>query len=221
MSLVSASPLGRFSLERRDGDDFVVWTTVTLAYTVYQPRRVTKTVTVHHSLVDSQQRLAPGTPPPTVESPAHAPASPVPVAPVAHPPAPAPTTVATVESPTSAPVVSDSTVESSTGSTVFSGQGTFYSAGLGSCGITNTDADFICAISHELYDSLPNGGNPNNSPFCGRKLKASRGGKSVTVTVVDRCPGCAKNDIDFSPTAFDTIGLESEGRVDIIWQWIS
>jgi len=44
---------------------------------------------------------------------------------------------------------------------------------LGSCGITSQDTDFICAIGHALYDSVVDGGNPNNSPFCGRKIKAS------------------------------------------------
>jgi hypothetical protein len=46
---------------------------------------------------------------------------------------------------------------------------------LGSCGVTNTDTDLICAIGHALYDSVPDGGNPNNSPFCGRKITAYSG----------------------------------------------
>jgi hypothetical protein len=34
---------------------------------------------------------------------------------------------------------------------IFTGDLTYYATGLGSCGITSTDADMICAISHELY----------------------------------------------------------------------
>ncbi len=33
--------------------------------------------------------------------------------------------------------------------------GTYYATGLGSCGITNSDSDFIAAVSHELYDNYP------------------------------------------------------------------
>lgn len=35
------------------------------------------------------------------------------------------------------------------------GPGTFYATGLGSCGITNSDSDYIVAVSHELYDKFP------------------------------------------------------------------
>jgi hypothetical protein len=103
---------------------------------------------------------------------------------------------------------------------------------LGSCGITSADTDYICAISHGLYDSIPNGGNPNNSPFCGRQIRAFRGknpsqknstnvigGKSVLVKVVDRCEGCAYYDLDFSPSAFDQLASESEGRYIISCQF--
>jgi len=47
---------------------------------------------------------------------------------------------------------------------------------LGACGITNTDADLICAIGHDLFDSIPApGNNPNKSPFCNRQIKATIG----------------------------------------------
>jgi hypothetical protein len=83
---------------------------------------------------------------------------------------------------------------------------------VGACGIPNVDTDFICAIGHELFDSEPDGGNPNNSPFCGKVIQAFSGGKSVTVTVTDRCTGCAEYDLDFSPSAFEVLAPESEGR---------
>lgn len=42
-------------------------------------------------------------------------------------------------------------------------------------------------------------------------------GKSVTVTVEDRCVGCAEDDLDFSPAAFDQLADESLGRIAITW----
>ena len=53
--------------------------------------------------------------------------------------------------------------------------GTFYATGLGACGITNNDGDYIAAASHILYDSFPGyaGGNPNNNPICGRYATAN------------------------------------------------
>ncbi|KAJ2914863.1 hypothetical protein MD484_g5555, partial [Candolleomyces efflorescens] len=104
-----------------------------------------------------------------------------------------------------------------------SGQGTFYDTGLGACGRTNRDTDLIAAVSMHMFDNYPgyNGVNPNNNPICGKKIKASRGGASVTITVVDRCVGCALTDLDFSPTAFDalTAGNRGLGRVQITWEW--
>ena len=55
-----------------------------------------------------------------------------------------------------------------------SSTGTYYATGLGACGITNTDSDYIAAVSHTLFDTYPgyNGVNPNNNPICGRKATA-------------------------------------------------
>ena len=43
-------------------------------------------------------------------------------------------------------------------------------------------------------------------------------GKSVTVAVRDRCTGCAFNDLDFSPAAFDKLASRSVGRIHGV-QW--
>ncbi|KAF5313954.1 hypothetical protein D9611_006867 [Ephemerocybe angulata] len=103
------------------------------------------------------------------------------------------------------------------------GQGTFYDTGLGACGDVSTDSDPIIAVSHLLFDTYPgyNGVNPNNNPICGKKIKASRGDKSVVVTVVDRCGACKMTDLDFSPTAFDALTNANRGlgRVEITWEW--
>lgn len=135
---------------------------------------------------------------------------------------PATTAFSTIEASTiSIAATSATTATSSTASLTsgFSGQGTYYSTGLGACGITNVDTDYICAISHELYDEYTPDGNPNDNTLCGKKITAHYGGKSVEVTVVDRCEGCSYYDLDFSPSAFDLIADASLGRIDITWEW--
>lgn len=45
-------------------------------------------------------------------------------------------------------------------------------------------------------------------------------GKSVEVTVTDRCTGCAETDLDFSPSAFDQLADETVGRISgMTWVW--
>ncbi|KIY73474.1 hypothetical protein CYLTODRAFT_365455 [Cylindrobasidium torrendii FP15055 ss-10] len=107
----------------------------------------------------------------------------------------------------------------------FIGEGTYYTPSLGSCGIQNTDADYIVAVSELLYDSFPgHTDNPNLNPICNRKIIASYGGKSVNVTVTDKCGGCrGMYDLDFTMTAIkdivdDPIAL---GRIPgIEWDWV-
>lgn len=41
--------------------------------------------------------------------------------------------------------------------------------------------------------------------------------KSVAVTVVDRCQGCAEGDVDLSPTAFSKLANQDLGRIKVTW----
>jgi len=103
------------------------------------------------------------------------------------------------------------------------GQGTYYSTGLGACGITNQDTDYIAAVSHLLFDAFPgyNDVNPNANPICNRKVHVTYQGKSVTVAITDRCEGCALTDLDFSPSAFNQLADFSVGRISgMDWVWI-
>ncbi|KAF9460823.1 RlpA-like double-psi beta-barrel-protein domain-containing protein-containing protein [Collybia nuda] len=103
------------------------------------------------------------------------------------------------------------------------GQGTFYDTGLGACGIVNKDTDYIAAVSHLLFDRFPDydGANPNNNPICGRKVRVTYEGKSITVAITDRCEGCAVTDLDFSPSAFSALAAFSVGRIsNMKWIWI-
>lgn len=115
----------------------------------------------------------------------------------------------------SAPAQSSS--QSQSGS--FSGDGTYYDTGMGACGITSTDSDFIVAVSKDLFDQYTPNGNPNHNSLCGKKIEAFYEGKSVEVTVVDRCEGCAYGSLDFSPAAFRQLADQGLGRIKITWNW--
>ncbi|EHK49370.1 uncharacterized protein TrAtP1_000094 [Trichoderma atroviride] len=95
---------------------------------------------------------------------------------------------------------------------LFTGSMTYYEVGLGACGQTNSDSELVVAVSHSLYD--------REHP-CGRNIRIHYEGRSVDVKVVDRCTGCAEDDLDLSPTAFQqVIGPLSIGRATATWEWI-
>jgi hypothetical protein len=88
---------------------------------------------------------------------------------------------------------------------------TYFNTGLGACGWWNSDSDYIAAVSASLFDS--------QRP-CGRNIRVSYGGRSVTVQVVDRCAGCAWGDVDLTPAAFTAlVGSLDAGRVQGSWDW--
>ncbi|KAG6911905.1 hypothetical protein DXG01_000152 [Tephrocybe rancida] len=131
----------------------------------------------------------------------------------------APTTKATTKAP--APTAASNAPSFMVGTQT--GQGTFYTTGLGACGITNTDGDYIAAVSHSLFDNYPgyDGVNPNKNPMCGRKVLVTYGGATVTVALTDRCTGCATTDLDFSPAAFLKLAAFDVGRIPTIhWVWL-
>ncbi|KXH28653.1 hypothetical protein CSAL01_02481 [Colletotrichum salicis] len=104
---------------------------------------------------------------------------------------------------------------------VQTGDLTYYAPGLGACGKTSSDSDMIVSVSHYLWDNVQSGGNPNNNPLCGKKIRVRRDGEgSVDVTVVDRCTGCAPTDLDLSPAVFNKLANKDEGRVTGTWSWL-
>ena len=92
----------------------------------------------------------------------------------------------------------------------YSGDGTFYTVGLGSCGETNSDSELVAALSSSIMSS---------GKSCGKKLKVKSGGKSVTVKAVDTCPSCAEGDVDLSPAAFKKLASFDKGRISIKWSF--
>jgi len=95
---------------------------------------------------------------------------------------------------------------------------------LGACGQYSVDTDFMVAIGWQLFDSFATGdsvANPNLNPVCGRRIRATYGGNSVTVVVLDRCGGCQPYDLDLSPTAFSQLASQYVGRLkNVEWQFV-
>lgn len=101
------------------------------------------------------------------------------------------------------------------------GDGTYYTPSLGSCGIHSSKHDMVVAVSHEMYDSKSKGDNPNKNPLCGKMIFAFYEGKAVLAKIVDRCTGCSKEDVDFSPAAFKKLGSQNTGRLKgVKWHFL-
>ncbi|KAI8089466.1 RlpA-like double-psi beta-barrel-protein domain-containing protein-containing protein [Halteromyces radiatus] len=94
---------------------------------------------------------------------------------------------------------------------IFSGDGTFYTVGLGSCGKTNTDSELVVALSSSLMAK---------GKYCGKKIKITTPTGTVTATVVDTCPSCSPSSVDLSPAAFKKIGKVAAGRISIKWSFL-
>lgn len=88
---------------------------------------------------------------------------------------------------------------------------TWWDVGMGACGKPSTATQFVAAISKDVYDGFNGywGTDPNQNPICGRTahVTLTLGGitNSIDVTVVDRCEGCAPNDIDLSTSAYEKL----------------
>lgn len=107
---------------------------------------------------------------------------------------------------------------------VHTGQATYFDVGLGACGNTATNSDYIAAVSYLLYETYP-GSNPDNSndnPICGKQLIVSYGGVNVIVTVQDECMGCEIAwSLDFSPAVFELLAPLSVGRLyGMTWEFL-
>ncbi|KAE8350830.1 RlpA-like double-psi beta-barrel-protein domain-containing protein-containing protein [Aspergillus coremiiformis] len=102
----------------------------------------------------------------------------------------------------------------------YTGDLTYYDPGMGSCGISSSNSDLVCAVSHVLFDAASKGSNPNANPLCGLKIRLKREESSVDVKVVDRCVGCAVKDLDVSPAVFKKLADMDLGRVRVDWAWL-
>ncbi|KAI1382513.1 uncharacterized protein F4822DRAFT_435501 [Hypoxylon trugodes] len=110
---------------------------------------------------------------------------------------------------------------------IFSGEITYYNAGLGACGYPDDgkdDTTNIVAIPAQFWDNISTatsyGLNQPAHPLCDKTITiTSLDGKATTATIRDRCGGCAGHAIDVTPHAFNELfGSLEGGRLDCTWE---
>lgn len=126
---------------------------------------------------------------------------------------PKPTTTHTSSKPAATSPASSSS--GSLSGLITGGFATFYDQGgaAGSCGKVNPDSALIVAVQIDRM----------NPSLCGKKVEITNtaNGKTVTATVADTCPGCKNNNsLDLSRAAFDAIGDEATGVLNIAWKFL-
>ncbi|KAI0421253.1 RlpA-like double-psi beta-barrel-protein domain-containing protein-containing protein [Xylaria grammica] len=104
-----------------------------------------------------------------------------------------------------APLASNGVAERSQ---AFTGDMTYYQPGLGACGQTNSDSEHVVAMSPSEFN-----GN------CGKTITITKGGKTATAKVVDKCPSCASGSIDVSSTVFQSLVDLAVGRTTVTWSF--
>lgn len=121
-------------------------------------------------------------------------------------------TQSVIESPTETPPQTE-TSSCAPGNDV-SGEATYYDAtSVGNCSFdATTDDMLVAALNTTDY---------GNAQWCGACAEVAGPLGSVTVKIVDRCPGCAPGDLDLSGTAFSHIANPSDGRVPITWKFVA
>jgi expansin (peptidoglycan-binding protein) len=94
------------------------------------------------------------------------------------------------------------------------GIATYYDAtGAGACSFDPSPEDLlVAALNAQEYD---------NAAWCGAYVSVSGPRGSVTVRIVDLCPGCQAGHLDLSREAFAQIAALPQGRVPITWQLVS
>ncbi|KAF9144081.1 hypothetical protein BGX30_013878 [Mortierella sp. GBA39] len=95
----------------------------------------------------------------------------------------------------------------------FSGRGTWFTDSTGSCEVPFNTDDLIVAMNAEQMDGTSQ---------CGKSVKISFGGKTVTAKVVDTCPSqfCSKGALDLSQAAFKQLAPLDVGVIKINWQFV-
>ncbi|ODN88802.1 B2-aldehyde-forming enzyme [Cryptococcus wingfieldii CBS 7118] len=94
----------------------------------------------------------------------------------------------------------------------FTGVGTFYATGLGACGQSSQDSDYLVALNSAQYG----GGYPG--PQCFKTITISDGSTSVSgITIMDECPTCDYGSLDLSPGLFTRFADEDAGTIHITW----
>lgn len=85
---------------------------------------------------------------------------------------------------------------------------TYYDAGKGACGATNTNSDFIVALNAPQFGS---------GSYCFQMITIIVNGKTATAQITDECEGCPFAGLDFSRGLFDYFSSESAGVLTGSW----
>ncbi|KAJ7615277.1 RlpA-like double-psi beta-barrel-protein domain-containing protein-containing protein [Mycena polygramma] len=81
---------------------------------------------------------------------------------------------------------------------------TFYDAGLGACGGTNSNSDFVVAMNIPQWDG---------GADCYKEITITYKDKTTKAQVVDRCGHCAYGGLDLSRGLFDFFEDEDVGLI--------
>lgn len=94
------------------------------------------------------------------------------------------------------------------------GEATYYDAdGSGNCSFDPSPGDLMVAAMNDAEYA--------GSAVCGACVHVQGPDGEVTVRIVDRCPECARGDLDLSPQAFDRIAPRLRGRVPVSWRYVA
>ncbi|CAN8106434.1 unnamed protein product [Discula destructiva] len=158
--------------------------------------------TKHHYEQESKPPVASPSPSPEPYTvPSAAPA-------VVEPPISPSAAVSADVAPVSPDASSSSSSTSSSGS--ISGKSTFYGGNLagGTCSFTTMNS-----IPNGLNGTAYSGQAWNNGAMCGACIEVTRGSKSITAMIVDKCPECAVSHLDLFQAGFLELGTASEGII--------
>jgi len=63
--------------------------------------------------------------------------------------------------------------------------------------------------------------NPNLDPVCNKRatVRDPQSGKSITVSIRDKCMSCGSSNIDLSPRAFQELRPLGVGRFQVDWNF--
>lgn len=84
---------------------------------------------------------------------------------------------------------------------------TFYNTGLGSCGYTNSDSEYVVAVSAATMSKA----------LCGCNANICYKGKCLSAKIVDTCPGCPAGGLDASPSLFSAFANQDLGHITVTW----
>ncbi|OAQ36520.1 hypothetical protein K457DRAFT_64700 [Linnemannia elongata AG-77] len=94
----------------------------------------------------------------------------------------------------------------------YSGKGTWFTDSTGSCGTSFDTNDMIVAMNEAQM---------GGTSMCGKSVRITSGGKSVTARVTDTCPSqyCNSGSLDLSQAVFSKLAPLSTGVISITWEF--